>query len=162
MYTQRYKPESIKKAICPECKGTSFLYSKGKVVCQNCGEVLGKTYNKYGAKKTTYNNHKYDSKYEASVAEDLDLRLRVGEVKEVQRQIKIPLEAYGKHIFNYYIDFIAIHNDGHKEYIEAKGQETDLWKAKWKMLEAKLATEEPASEMTLLKQGKIPQRKMFK
>ena len=32
--------------------------------------------NKYGAKKTEYNGRKYDSKFEASVAADLDIRLK--------------------------------------------------------------------------------------
>lgn len=154
VYQKRYKPGDIKNGKCPRCLSRRLLYSKGKVVCNNCGAVIGKTFSKYNAKKQEYNGHKYDSKYEANVAQDLDTKLATGEITEVQRQVRIPLEAYDKHIFNYIIDFIAIHPDGHKEYIEAKGYETDLWKTKWKMLEAKLAIEDPSAEMTLLKDGR--------
>ena len=154
MYMKRYQPKAMNSAICPSCRGKSFLYRSGKVICTNCGDTLGQTFNKYGAKKTVFNGHRYDSKFEANVAQDLDLKLRAGELKEVRRQVKIPLEAYGKHIFNYYIDFVVTHEDGHLEYIEAKGKETDLWKAKWKMLEGRLKEEDPTAEMTLIKQGR--------
>lgn len=159
VYRKQYQPNEIKNGKCPRCLSKQFLHSGGNITCQNCGLPLGKTFNKYGAKKTAFKGKIYDSKFEAGTAEYYDTLLGVGEIKEVQRQVKIPLEAYGVHIFNYFIDFIVIHHDGHLEYVEAKGQETDVWKAKWKMLEGKLALEEPTSEMTLIKQGKMPRRK---
>ena len=161
-YIKRYKPQDIRGGKCPECKSGLFLYSKGAVTCRNCGYKIGKQFSKYGAKKQEYNGNMYDSKFEAGTAEYYDTLLLANEIKQVQRQVRIPLEAYGKHIFNYIIDFIIIHNDGHKEYVEAKGYETDLWKAKWKMLEGKLEKEDPTAEMTLLKQGKMPMKKLFK
>lgn len=154
MYTKRYKPEDIKDGKCPECGDKRFLYRGSFVQCTNCGEKIGESFNKYGAKKQEYKGHKYDSKFEANIAQDLDLKLNAGEILEVQRQVRIPLYAYGIKVFTYIIDFIVKHKDGHLEYIEAKGYETDIWKAKWKMLEAKLAKEEPTSEMTLIKQGR--------
>lgn len=152
MHRQINKPNSMKSACCPHCGSTRLMLKGSKLTCTNCDEVLGQTFNKFGAKKSTYNGFNYDSKFEANVAQDLDLRLRVGEIKGIERQVKIPLVAYGKHITNYFIDFVVTHNDGHLEYVEAKGYETDVWKMKWKMLEGKLALEDPSAEMTLIKQ----------
>lgn len=159
VYRKQYQPSDIKNGKCPRCLSKILRYEKGAVTCGNCDLEIGKTFSKYGAKKQEYKGNIYDSKFEAGTAEYFDTLLTAGEIKEVQRQVRIPLEAYGIKIFNYIIDFIIIHHDGHKEYVEAKGYETDLWKAKWKMLEGKLALEEPTSEMTLIKQGKMPRRK---
>lgn len=153
MYRKTFAPDQPKDGECPKCHSKRLLFSRGVLSCSNCDYVIGKTFNKYGAKKTEYNGHRYDSKFESQIAQDLDTRLKAKDIQEVERQVKIPLEAYGKHIFNYIIDFVITHNDGHKEYLEAKGYETDLWKAKWKMLEAKLELEDKTAEMTLLKQG---------
>lgn len=158
-YVKRYQPADIKNGRCPNCNSSRLLYQGGKVKCDNCGTEIGRSFSKYGAKKQEINGRIYDSKFEAGGAIHYDTLLKAGEIKEVIPQFKIPLEAYGKHIFNYYIDFLIIHLDGHKEYVEYKGYETDLWKAKWKMLGAKLALEEPTSEMTLLKQSNFAGRR---
>ncbi len=154
MYTKKYSPKENKSSSCPECTSKRLLYSKDKLICNDCSHVIGKTYNKYGNKKTEYNGHKYDSKLESNYAAHFDTLLKAGEYIEVQRQVKIPLSAYGKHITNYFIDFILIHKDGHKEYAEVKGKETDVWKLKLKMLEGKLEIEEPDSEIVVYYQGK--------
>jgi transcription initiation factor TFIIIB Brf1 subunit/transcription initiation factor TFIIB len=152
MYRKVNQPDAAKTAECPECKSKRLLYQSGKLKCTNCGHVIGATFNKYGAKKQEFKGHRYDSKFEAQIAEDLDTRLLAKDIKAVDRQVRIPLEAYGKHIFNYIIDFVITHNDDTKEYIEAKGYETDLWKTKWKMFEAKMNIEEPTSVLTIIKQ----------
>lgn len=141
----------MKSAKCPKCGSKTLLYGQGKLTCRDCSHVIGKTYNKYGAKKSTYNGYNYDSKLEANVAQDLDTRLKAKDIKHVEKQVKIPLQAYGKHITNYFIDFVITHNDGHLEYLEVKGMETDVWKLKWKMLEAKLDQEDKSAEMTIIK-----------
>lgn len=152
MYTKRNAPVDMKTAKCPECGSDRLIYGGGKLTCSNCGHVIGATFNKYGAKKSTYNGYNYDSKFESQIAQDLDLRLKAGDIAGVEKQVKIDLRAYGAHITNYFIDFLVTHNDGHLEYIEVKGYETDVWKMKWKMLEAKLAEEDKTAEMTLIKQ----------
>lgn len=157
-YIKRYEPKDMKNGKCPKCHLKRFKYSKGSITCDNCGTTIGKQFSKYGAKKQEYAGNMYDSKFEAGTAEYLDTLLMAGEIASVDRQVRIPLEAYNVKIFNYIIDFVVTHHDGHKEYVEAKGYETDIWKAKWKMLEAKLALEDPTAEMTLLKQGKQPKR----
>lgn len=154
MYLKKYQPKDNKFAECPKCLSKRLLYSKGKLTCTNCNHIIGATYNKYGAKKTEYNGHRYDSKLEANYAQHFDTMLKAKELIKVERQVKIPLEAYGKHITNYFIDFILTHKDNHKEYAEIKGRETDTWKLKLKMLEGKLEKEEPNSEIIVYYQGK--------
>jgi hypothetical protein len=154
MYRKYNQPQSIKSSECPECHSKRLLFTKGKIICSDCQHVIGKTYNKYGNKKQTFNGRNYDSGLEANYAQHFDTLLKAKEIKEVQPQVSIPLQAYGKHITNYIIDFIIIHNDGHKEYCEIKGMETSTWKLKLKMLEAKVELEEPSSEITVYYQGK--------
>lgn len=153
MYKKVNAPDPMKSAECPECHSKRLMLGSGKLTCTNCGHVIGKTFNKYGAKKSTYNGYNYDSKFEAQVAQDLDIKFSCKEIRKVERQVRISLDAYGKHIANYIIDFVVTHNDGHIEYIEAKGYETDVWKMKWKMFEAKMELEDPSAELTIIKQN---------
>ena len=106
---------------------------------------------KYHNVRQTYNGYSYMSKLEAGQAFELDVRMKAGEIISWERQVKIDLQAYGKHICNYYIDFVATRKDGIKEYIEVKGMETDVWKMKWKMFEAKMAIEDPRAELIIVK-----------
>jgi len=107
--------------------------------------------NKYNAVRTQYNGINYHSKFEAKVAEDLDWRIKAGEIKSWDRQVKISLDAYGRHICNYYIDFIAWHPDGTKEYIEVKGFQTEIWRLKWKIFEAMINENEPDAILTIIR-----------
>ena len=92
--------------------------------------------NKYHAKRQEYNGILYDSKLEAGYAAELDLRVKAGDIKRWERQVKISLDINGYHISNYYCDFLLFHNDGTKEYVECKGMELEPWKTKWKIFEA--------------------------
>lgn len=92
--------------------------------------------NKYGAKITEYNGVKYHSKREAAYAEELDWRLKAGEITSWSRQLKIPLVVNGKLICSYIVDFVAVASDGHKQYIEVKGYETTEFKLKWRLVQA--------------------------
>lgn len=105
---------------------------------------------KYGNVRQTYGGYNYDSKFEASVAQDLDTQISAGAIKSYKRQVTIPLRAYGRRICNYRIDFVVTHNDETLEYLEAKGFATDLWKIKWKLLEAQLGEEEPTASLTVI------------
>lgn len=94
--------------------------------------------NKYGAKKTEFNGRKYDSKYEASIAQELDLRLKAKDIKAVEPQYKVEMWCYredGTPAFrvNHKVDFRITHNDNSYELIEAKGVETSdyLWRRKF-------------------------------
>ena len=95
--------------------------------------------NKFGAIKTWYNDFKYDSKFEASVAMDLDIRLKAGEIKYWENQFKVEMWAYDAHgekaiCKNHKIDFCIHELDGSFTLLEAKGVETQDWRDRKKWL----------------------------
>ena len=92
-----------------------------------------KRQNKYNAKKKEYAGRYYDSILEANYAEQLDWRIKAGEIKEVIPQYKISIDVNEMHIANYYMDFKVILPDGTIEMHEVKGMETQLWRIKWKL-----------------------------
>lgn len=110
-----------------------------------------KNKNKFNAKKQTYNGNKFDSTFEAKVAEDLDWRLKAGELIEVKRQVKVPLIVNGVTICNYYLDFRTVDKHGQVNYIEAKGFETQLWVLKKKLFIALLPTIDNGATYEIIK-----------
>jgi hypothetical protein len=103
--------------------------------------------NKYNSKRTKYNDRYYDSALEAAYAEQLDWRIKAGEIKEVIPQYKISLDVNGVHIANYYMDFKVVLLDGRIEMHEVKGMETPLWRMKWRLAKAMY----PDTEFILIK-----------
>ena len=104
--------------------------------------------NKFGAKKTEYNGRKYDSKFEASVAADLDIRLKAGEIKDWEPQYKVEMWAYnafGDRVFKktHKVDFRVHEHDGSFTLIEAKGFETKDYRDRRKWLEKLWLPENP-------------------
>lgn len=96
--------------------------------------------NKFGAKKTEFNGYRYDSKFEASVAQELELRKAAGEIKDYERQYKVEMWAYdqnGKPAMkvSHKVDFRVHLNDDSFELLEAKGVETSDYKMRRKWLE---------------------------
>lgn len=96
--------------------------------------------NKYGAKKTTYNGRRYDSKLEARVAQELDLRMKSGEFTDIMPQYKIQLYVYlpdgsRADLFNYICDFRCERPDGTYLLVEAKGVETSVFRVKKRILD---------------------------
>lgn len=113
--------------------------------------------NKYGAKKTVFNGRKYDSKFEAGLAEELDLRLKAGDIQEVEPQYKVEVWCYrsdGRRAFkvSHKVDFRILNNDGSFELIEAKGVETPDYKWRRKFLEEIWLPEHPDHTYTVVKQ----------
>ena len=94
------------------------------------------TKNKYSAKKTNYNGLKFDSKGEAGYCEQLDWRMKAGEIQGYERQVKIPLKVNGLLICTYYADFVVTDKHGAKEIHEYKGLVLPLFQIKWKLLQA--------------------------
>lgn len=109
--------------------------------------------NKYGAIKTEYGGVLYDSKFEAKIAQELDLRVKTGEFSSVTRQVPLSLRAYGGLVCTYRIDFVALRPDGTLDYIEVKGKVLPDWRIKWRLLELQLAETEPTATMSLYVQG---------
>ena len=71
---------------------------------------------------------------EVNIARDLDILLKYRRIKAVEPQVGFDL--FGKNgtkIFLHIVDFIVTCNDGVKKAVEARGEETDIWKAKMKL-----------------------------
>jgi hypothetical protein len=115
--------------------------------------------NKYGAKKTVYNGRRYDSKLEARVAQDLDLRMESGEFTEIIPQYKISLYVYlpdgsRADLFSYICDFRCERTDGSYLLIEAKGMETSVFRVKKRILDLVWLPDHPGYEYEIIKQCK--------
>lgn len=113
--------------------------------------------NKYRAKRTDYGGSVYHSKLEAAYAQELDLRMRAGDIKGWERQVRLDLRVNGQHICDYKIDFVVEHHDGSREYVECKGVEMPDWKLKWSLLEATFEDfrKHPGDRMSVVKQSSI-------
>lgn len=138
--TSRGLPEP-QTLICPECSSKRFRVDYKAVTCTNCGWTQRRGNNKYGAKKTEFNGKKYDSKYEASVAQELEMRKRAHDILDYDIQYKVEIAVYRQDgikalTVKHKIDFRAHNTDGSFELIEAKGMELDDWKWRRKLLEA--------------------------
>ena len=107
--------------------------------------------NKYKAVKIDYKGIRFDSKLEARVYEDLEFQLNAGVLKEIKRQVKIPLMVNGVLICNYYCDFRTVDKYGQVVYREAKGMELPLWQVKKKLFLALLQEIDPGAEFELIK-----------
>lgn len=105
------------------------------------------------AKRTEYGGLIYDSKLEAGYAQELDLRVKAGDLKSWERQVAFRFalvregdkwvltdgEIAGKQnirLWTYYLDFIEHTMDERRIFTEVKGRETTMWRMKWRMLEA--------------------------
>jgi len=97
--------------------------------------------NKYGAKRTVaLDGMRRDSKFEASVADELFARKQAGEILDYDSQFKIEAWAHradGTPAFkvSHKVDFRIHHLDGSFELYEAKGVETADYKMRRKFLE---------------------------
>lgn len=120
-----------------------------------------KTYfksNKYGAKRTTAKDGiKRDSKFEASVADDLLLRKKAKDIKDYESQFKVVMPIYNKHgkkvhEVSHKVDFRILHNDDSYELLEAKGVETTDYRFRRKLLEKLWLPENLDHTYTVVKQ----------
>lgn len=159
MYTQSNKPQEAKSAECPKCHSTRLLLKGGKLSCTNCGEPIGTGFNKYGAKRTVAaDGMKRDSKFEASVADELLLRKRTGDILDYDSQYKVEMWIYredGSKAFSvsHKVDFRIHHKDGSFELYEAKGVETADYKWRRKLLEQLWLPAHKDHEYTVIKQN---------
>ncbi len=141
MYKQINKPDTAKTAECPDCGSTRLLYQGGKLKCTNCATTIGATFNKYGAKKTVAKDGmRRDSKYEASIADELYLRKATKDILDYDSQYKVEMWIYredGVKTFSvkHKVDFRIHHTDGSFELYEAKGVETADYRWRRKLLE---------------------------
>lgn len=96
--------------------------------------------NKYKAVKQNYGGYIFDSKKEARKAWELDQLVKSKQIKSYQKQVKEELFGQnGTRVCNYFCDFLIIHNDDTKEYLEIKSKitATAIFRLKFKLLEDK-------------------------
>lgn len=155
----------MKSAECPECHSTRLLYTGGTLTCSNCDYVIGKRMNKYGAKRTKSRDGVVrDSKFEASVADELDLRKRAGEILDYDSQYKVEIPVCrqdGAVAFTvkHKVDFRLHLKDGSYELLEAKGAVTTDYMWRRKFLELIWLPAHPDHTYTVIKQHvKSPRR----
>lgn len=119
------------------------------------------TKNKFNAKSTRYNDQFFHSKGEASYCQELDWRIKAGEIQSYQRQVKIDLKVNGIHICNYYVDFRVIDKYGAVSYHEYKGMETIDFQIKWRLFQALINEIDPGAELILIKHQSYKPRKKW-
>jgi hypothetical protein len=92
---------------------------------------------KYGNKITEVRGIKFRSQKEAQRYEDLLLLEKSGDISELALQVKMPIDLNGRHICNYYADFVYTDLKAHKVIVEdCKGMRTPLYNLKKKLVEA--------------------------
>ncbi len=96
---------------------------------------MKKKRNKYGAIKTQIGDLKFDSKGEAEYWRVLVDRQAKGEIMNLKRQIRFPLEVNGKKICEYIADFTYTEK-GVFVVDDFKGRVTDVFRIKAKLFEA--------------------------
>ncbi len=77
-----------------------------------------------------------DSKREMQVALELEMLLKGGVYKRVDRQVRWPLVVNGVAICVYVCDFRVVHPDGSMECLEVKGVSTPVWRLKERLFRA--------------------------
>jgi hypothetical protein len=85
---------------------------------------------KYNARRTEYDGRKYDSKLEAGLAHELDMRRRIGEIREIKPQHTFELRVNGHLVCRHRVDFLVTMPDGSLKVYEAKGWATEDWRIK--------------------------------
>lgn len=123
--------------------------------------MWSKSYSYYKTKKVSYEGKQYDSRFEASHAQELELRKKAGDIQGFDTHLRIPLIVNGYKICDYYVDFVVYHNDETVEYVECKGYPTDVFKLKWKLFCA-LFEDDPNVKITLIMQGEFKPPKIMK
>ena len=103
--------------------------------------------NKYKNKKTQVDMYVFDSKLESMRYKQLALLEKVGEIKNLQMQVKFELqEAFTKNkkhhrAITYTADFMYFDNRSGQVIVEdTKGMKTDVFKIKQKLFEYKYPT----------------------
>jgi len=93
---------------------------------------------KYGNKKTLFNGRHYDSKHEATVAQEINVLQKAGEITDVKPQHTFFLHGKnGGRVCSHRVDFYLTFKDGHEEVWEAKSVATmtAAWNIKRKLFE---------------------------
>ncbi len=151
MRLETRQKNSTHNAHCSECGSTSILYQGGKLTCRNCGHEIytPKRRNKFNASPTiARDGRRRDSKFEASVADELLMLKAAGEILDYDSQYKVMLPIYNRQgeivkSISWKIDFRLHLPDGSFKLLEAKGKETYDYQLKRDLLQAIWLPEHP-------------------
>ena len=97
-------------------------------------------YSKYRAKKTVVDGITFDSKKEADFYCELKMLRMAGEVIDFERQVTFELQPKFQHsgkterAIKYIADFVVKYKDGRTVVVDVKGDKTDVYRIKRKML----------------------------
>lgn len=97
-------------------------------------------YSKYRAKKTVVDGITFDSKKEADFYCELKMLRMAGEVIDFERQVTFELQPKFKYsgkterAIKYIADFVVHYKDGRNVVVDVKGDKTDVYRIKRKML----------------------------
>ena len=114
--------------------------------------------NKFGAVRTLANDGiKRDSKFEASIANELLIRKQAKDIVDYESQYIVVIDIYNKdgkkvHEVSHKVDFRILHKDGSYELLEAKGFETADYRFRRKLLEKIWLAEHLNHTYTVVKQ----------
>jgi hypothetical protein len=98
-----------------------------------------KTRSKYGAVKTTLDGITFDSKREAARWSVLQQLVRLGEVRDVQRQVPYRIDLSGQHVCTWIADFEyweRRNDEWHVVREDCKGVRTPVYRLKKKLVKA--------------------------
>lgn len=162
MYRSTSNKTQPKNVICDDCGSKMMRYERGAIICTNCDKVIYKPTarkNKFNAVKTVSKDGlKKDSKFEASVADELYMRKSAGDILDYESQYKVELLIYNREGLvvmkkNWKIDF-RVHNlDGSYTLLEAKGLEGVDYKWKRDLLLAVWLPDHPDHEFEVRTMG---------
>lgn len=97
--------------------------------------------NKYRAQPVTVDGIRFASKREASRWKDLAILERVGEIRNLQRQVSLACMVSGIKVCTYVADFVYV-DQQHQQVVEdAKGVRTPIYKLKKRLVRACLGIE---------------------
>lgn len=143
------------------------VYSTITNTCYDCikkDAAAGGSYrqrygNKYGAKKSEFNGKRYDSRFEASVAAELELSKKAGEILDYDTQYRVDMWTYrsdGTKAFlvRHKVDFRVHKLDGSYKLLEAKGVETSDYIFRRNILTSIWLPDNPDYEYEVVKQGR--------
>jgi hypothetical protein len=168
MYRSTKEKPPTNSFTCTECGSTRGLFKGGSLICTNCDTVIysAKTRkNKFNAVRTVAKDGiKRDSKFEASVADELYLRKLAGDIKDYESQYKVEMHicnSKGEPVkkVSHKIDFRIHHNDNSYELYEVKGVSTSDWVMRRDLLELIWLPDHPDHTYTVRFQNKIQKRK---
>lgn len=112
--------------------------------------------NKYNNTKVVVDGLKFMSKAEANYYQELKIRKRAKDIIDFTCQVPFVIQegfvdsqGQKQQPIKYIADFVVQHK-GYNEIVDVKGQETDVFKMKWKMLKY-LMREKNLYKLTIIK-----------